>query len=236
MQRTYPTNRKTVISFGASAVIAIGVLWPLISFAGPKAYDLSVLVRESHPVANQNASRSVKSDAKDPPLSSGRFAVTVFGGWMTDNDWEDVFTPWNLDFRDTTLVGVAGSRRIWRYEDKFSLEVEAQAVRYFGDQENWEFNLPVLIRWDQFPWDEKIDTSIAFGLGPSYASEVPDEEVAMDGDSQRWLVYWVAELAVGLPRSNWRGVFRLHHRSGAFGIVADEGGSNVLAVGLRRQF
>ena len=178
----------------------------------------------------------VTADAKKPPDSSGPFAVTVFGGWMTDNDWQDVFTPWNLDFRHATLLGVAGSRRIWRYDDNISFEVEGQVVRYFGKQDNWEFNLPFLVRWAPFPWDDKIDTSIAFGFGPSYASEVPSEEVAREGDSQRWLVYWVFELALGLPDSKWRGVFRLHHRSEAFGIVADEGGANSLVIGVRRQF
>jgi hypothetical protein len=28
-------------------------------------------------------------------------AITVFGGLMTDNDWQDAFAPWALDFRDS---------------------------------------------------------------------------------------------------------------------------------------
>ena len=109
-------------------------------------------------------------------------------------------------------------------------------MRHFGDQDHWEFNLPLIARWEKFSWNDVIDTSVAFGLGPSYASETPKEEVAMDGDSQQWLVYWMFELELGLPGSNWSGTFRLHHRSGAFGIVTDDGGSNVLAVGLKRHF
>ncbi|MBE9544702.1 MAG: hypothetical protein IMF02_09445, partial [Proteobacteria bacterium] len=52
------------------------------------------------------------------------------------------------------------------------------------------------------------------------------------------LVYWFGEIAFGPPDSNWAGVFRIHHRSGAFGLIADrgEGGSNTLAVGLKYRF
>ncbi len=155
---------------------------------------------------------------------------------MTDNRWEEVFTPWKIEFRDSTFAGIAGSRRIWRYDDDISFEIEGQIVRHFGDQDHWELNLPLIVRWETFPWNDIIDTSAAFGLGPSFASAVPKEEIAMDGESQHWLVYWVLELAMGMPETDWKGILRLHHRSGAFGIVAGEGGSNVMAVGLRRQF
>jgi hypothetical protein len=163
-------------------------------------------------------------------------SFTIFGGAMTDNAWEDIFTPGKIEFRDSTLIGFAASRQIWHSNDSLSLGFEGQVVRYFGDQDNWEFNLPLVARWHDFPWDKWLDTSFAFGIGPSYASEIPKEEIARHGDSQRWLVYWFGELEFGLPSSLWSGIFRVHHRSGAWGIVADEGSSNVLVIGLRRQY
>ncbi len=48
-------------------------------------------------------------------------------------------------------------------------------------QDHWEFNLPIVARWEAFPWDDVIDTSLAFGIGPSYASEIPKVEVANGG-------------------------------------------------------
>ncbi len=166
-----------------------------------------------------------------------RNAVTLFGGWLTDNDWEEVFIPGDAEFRDSWLLGLAGSRRFARLGEGLSFELEGQVVRHFGDQTHWEFNLPVIARWETLPWDNVIDTSVAFGIGPSYASETPAEEVAREGESRRWLVYWLAELELGLPgQRDWTALARIHHRSEAFGLIADEGGSNVLAVGLRRRY
>ncbi len=163
-------------------------------------------------------------------------AIAVFGGLVTDNNWEDTLAPWNLDYRESLVAGLAISHRIGRFDHRLSFEIEGQVVRHFGDQDHWEFNLPIVARWEAFPWDDVIDTSLAFGIGPSYASEIPKVEVANGGSSQRWLVYWMAEIEVGPPDKDWSALFRIHHRSGAFGLVADEGGSNALVIGLKQRF
>lgn len=171
------------------------------------------------------------ASAKDRPG-----AITVFGGLMTNNHWEDALAPWTLDFRDSTFVGLAASHGVGRFGRRLGFEIEGQVVRHFGDQDHWEFNLPIIARWKAFPWDEVVDTSIAFGIGPSYASKKPKVEIDNDGDSRRVLVYWMIEIEVGPPDKAWRAILRLHHRSGAFGLVADEGGSNAIVIGLRRRF
>ena len=163
-------------------------------------------------------------------------AIAVFGGLVTNNDWEDASAPWDLDYRESYLAGVAISHRIGRFDHRLGFEIEGQVVRHFGDQNYWEFTLPIVARWEPFPWDEGVDTSLAFGIGPSYASEKPMVEVANDGDSERLLVYWMAEIEVGPPDKDWSAIIRLHHRSGAFGLVADEGGSNALVFGLKQRF
>ncbi len=108
-------------------------------------------------------------------------AIAVFGGIVTDNNWEDTLVPWNLDYRESLVAGLAISHRIGRFDDRLSFEIEGQVVRHFGDQDHWEFNLPIVARWEGFPWDDVIDTSLAFGIGPSYASEIPTVEVANGG-------------------------------------------------------
>ncbi len=139
--------------------------------------------------------------ASAPPLLAQELdphnAVTLFGGWLTDNEWEEVFIPGEAEFRDSWLFGLAASRRIYRLGEGLSFEIEGQVVRHFGDQTHWEFNLPIIARWEAFPWDTVIDTSLAWGIGPSYASETPAAEVAREGESQRWLVYWLGELELG---------------------------------------
>jgi len=69
-----------------------------------------------------------------------------------------------------------------------------------------------------------------------YASEKPKVEVAKEGDSPRWLVYWMVEIGAGPPDKDWNVMFRFHHRSEAYGLVANEGGSNAFVFGLKQRF
>jgi hypothetical protein len=112
----------------------------------------------SPPAAAGEGSDSMKDDPS---------AISVFGGLMTDNKWEDTLAPRTLDFRDSTFVGLAASHRIGRFDHRLGFEIEGQVVRHFGDQDHWEFNLPIVGRWEAFPWDAVVDTSLALGVGPS---------------------------------------------------------------------
>ncbi len=44
------------------------------------------------------------------------------------------------------------------------------------------------------------------------------------------------QLRTGPPGKGRSVIFRLHHRSEAFGLVADEGGSNAMVIGLKQRF
>jgi hypothetical protein len=123
------------------------------------------------------------------------------------------------------------AHRLW------SLELEANVARHFGIQDHFELNAPILtVRWDYFPWDKLLDTSLAYGLGPSYATKLPEYERQKSGDSEQLLLFWHIEAAFGLPESNWSTIFRLHHRSSGYGMFAEKGGSNILTMGLRYEF
>ena len=118
-------------------------------------------------------------------------------------------------------------------------ERELQVARHFGDQDHWETNALLILRWTAFPWDWR--TSLALGEGVSWASEVPaleDELLAAEGGSTRFLNYLLIELTTGLPfTERWNLVGRIHHRSGVFGLYDDvEEGSNFLTLGLRFEF
>lgn len=173
--------------------------------------------------------------AEESASEHRRTALTLFGGQMSDNDWNHIATLNDVDLRDAYIAGVALSRELTNSED-WAIEVEGQVVRHLGTEEHWEFNAALVARWRGFPWSESIPTSVAFGLGPSYATEVPKEEVARSGESARFLIYWVAELEIGPADSAWSGIARLHHRSNAFGLIDENGGSNWLTLGIRRRF
>jgi hypothetical protein len=165
------------------------------------------------------------------------FGLALYGGRLTKEKWEKAISP-EADYSDSTIVVAAGSWAVTRwFDDKLSLELEAQVGKYFGDQDHWEVNLPILgFRWHRFPWDASLATSFAWGIGPSYATRVPEVELETNDDSSRWLIYWFGELTFGPPAADWEVLLRLHHRSDGFGTVADDGGSNAVCAGLRYRF
>ena len=152
--------------------------------------------------------------------------------------WHDIFTqPTELEFADAYLATVALSHVLGRYfDDDLGLEAEGQVVYNFGDQSHWELNALLNARWHRFPWNATVETTLAFGGGLSWATEVPEVEVELEGASEQLLVYWHLEMTFTRPGSRWAGTLRLHHRSGAFGLLADEGGMNALCLGLTRRF
>lgn len=163
------------------------------------------------------------------------YALNIYSGRMSTNHWIDFFQPnGQIHFEDSYLFAATLAKRVGGWEDKASYEIEGQIVKHFHLQTNWEFNALATVRWEAFWWDDFVDTSVAFGLGPSYATDKPEIEIENDGDTSRFLVYWMLELAAALPsHPRIALIARIHHRSDAYGLVADEGGSNALAVGLK---
>jgi phytoene dehydrogenase-like protein len=122
-------------------------------------------------------------------------------------------------------------------EKRFSLGLESNVAKHFGYQDHWEFNLPVLITsWDKFPWEDTVEQSLEFGMGPSMTTELPRTEEEINESSQHLMLYWHLETSFARPGSPWEVLFRLHHRSTAYGVFGEEGGSNALTTGLRYRF
>jgi hypothetical protein len=154
------------------------------------------------------------------------------------NAWHDLIKdPANAEFVDAYVAVAALSKVVGRYrDDHLTLEVEGQVGYNFGDQSHWELNVAAGPRWHHFPWSDVVVTSVAFGLGLSWASEVPEVEVELEGASEQLLIYWNMDVTLRPPHSSWALLLRLHHRSGGFGLVADDGGMNAVALGLRLTF
>ena len=170
-----------------------------------------------------------------PSITSAQdFAVTLYGGRVTNDIWSKSLTP-GVEFADAYIIVGAFTWTAHRFFDRaLSLELEGSIGKYFGDQDNWEFNLPIAAaRWNKFPWNRYVATSFAFGIGPSYATEVPPLEEVINESSQQWLIHWFGELTFGPPQKNWSVALRLHHRSCGFGFVGDHGGLNILTAGIK---
>jgi hypothetical protein len=174
------------------------------------------------------------------PASFGEPALTLYVAKMSSEPgWEDVvLDPVGSAYIGTYLAAaaVSGSYASYR-KDALHLEAEGQVVRYFGQQDHWEFNaVPVVARWRRFSWSERVATSAAFGLGFSYATSLPMIEVALEGESSHFLIYWMMELTAGKPDGRWAASLRLHHRSVGYGLMGEEGGMNALGLGVRYRF
>ena len=166
-------------------------------------------------------------------------ALTGYVGRITTvNAWHDiVLHPNELEFADAYLATVALSHPLRRYhDDDLGLETEGQVVYNFGDQSHWEFNALLAARWYRFPWNNTVETTLSVGGGLSWATEVPEVEVQLEGSSEQLLIYWHLEMTFARPGARWAGTLRLHHRSGGFGLLADDGGMNALCLGLRTRF
>lgn len=170
--------------------------------------------------------------------SGGQRFVSVYAGPYTDNSLpEEIALLQPLDFEDATLVAAAISQVIAEPSENYRWEIEGNFVQWFGDQDHQEIAGLATFRWLSLPWDHWIDSSIAFGNGLSWATEVPAlEELFHPDTGGTQLLYHIAvEIAFELPSiPDWETFVRVHHRSGVFGVFDDvDGGSNVLALGLR---
>lgn len=166
------------------------------------------------------------------------YALNLYGAKMANNNWQDFFSNTDdLDFIDAQMLVMSLAKRVGRHKTLLSYEIEGQLVKHDGIQRHWELNALGTLRWEPFWWDRHLDTSVAFGMGPSFATEKPQAEIRNEGDSQQWMLYWMLELALTWPQQpNVAFITRLHHRSEGYGLVAENGGSNALAFGLKYRF
>lgn len=173
-----------------------------------------------------------------PAWADGGWSLS--GGRFARNDWQDFFIrPGAITYEDANLVILARSWEIARPFRRLSIEVEGQVGKYFGDQDHWELNAVVAGRFHLTRPGGPVRASLAYGLGPSWASTEPPLERKLNdaGETEQLLAYWYLEGELGLRSlGDWTLFTRLHHRSGVFGLLADEGGSNVPTVGVRWHF
>ena len=169
--------------------------------------------------------------------AEGDWGLTVYGARLTDGDLDNTAT-FRFDWEDAYVAVVALSRRFYTYRDLLDFEVEGQVAKHFDEQEHWEFNALGITRWLPFPWDHHLDTSLAMGLGVSYATETPEVEKELHSDTNQFLAYLMFEAAFALPDvPQWEFITRIHHRSGAFGLFNDvTGASNAWGIGFRYNF
>lgn len=102
----------------------------------------------------------------------------------------------------------------------------------------YEINPYFAFRWNRFPWQNFLCTSIALGEGVSYVNRVPYTEQLHSDETKKFLNFLLFEITFALPSCpQFEIVARIHHRSGAFGFYhANNSGSTAVGLAIRYRF
>ncbi|CAH0239182.1 hypothetical protein [Roseomonas sp. CECT 9278] len=178
-------------------------------------------------------------DAPPPPERRDN-GVAIFAGIYSSDVFTDIVaTPWDTRTENIYLVSLSYNRRLTTIFRHLDIEVEGGVGRRFGDNESFEAYAALALRWTEFPWNRHLRTTFAvYPIGPSYVADLSPSEVSKDGRSANWLNYFALELTLAAPSlPQLEVLFRLHHRSGAFGLInGSTNGADFLSVGARFRF
>ena len=182
------------------------------------------------------AGTSRADDGTDRP-----WAVSIFGGPGSDLDLSDTLKHLpSFDNSSDRIAAVALSRELARFDGgALSLDGELMGAHHFGNQRYEEIGAGLYARWHVFPWNDRVLTTMAIGIGPSYTTATPELEFQPgEVHHSRVLNQFNPEITFALPSQPQTALLlRLQHRSGMFGLIdGGWGSSNYLAVGLRQHF
>ena len=166
--------------------------------------------------------------------------IAIMGGIFSPDVFSDiVLSPWDTRTESIYLLSGSYNRRLTTVLNHLDIEVEGGLGRRFGDNNSAEAYAALGLRWRAFPWNDFLTTSFAvYPIGPSYVANLSSAEVSKDGKSANWLNFFSIELTVAAPSMpELEVLFRLHHRSGVFGLInGSTNGADFLSVGARYRF
>lgn len=194
-------------------------------------------------------SSDLKAPLRPADDVGGSWNALLLYGQMTDAALVDVFV-FNFGWADAKLL--SGEVGYTLKEDnafqKFMSPVlnnidVALNVTYQDDPAGDIYVISpfIMARWNKFPWSNTIRTTFGLGGGLSYATDIPSIEIdptEPNGDYRNLLHYIAVEATFALPQhKDWQLVYRLHHRSGVFGLMgADNAGNTAVQIGIRHYF
>jgi hypothetical protein len=174
------------------------------------------------------------------PAVAGDYALTFYSGKYSDDRLGAVLVSKPIDFEDSWFAAAALSRAYAFESPSHQWEIEGQLGKHYRGQTHWEINALAIYRWQRFPWQHRLRTTVAIGDGLSFATRLPPLEEASDTNvgATHMLNYILVEFTFAPPRSaDWSLVVRVHHRSGVYGLFNGvQGGSNIIAAGLKWHF
>lgn len=166
--------------------------------------------------------------------------ATLFAGPLSVKNNSEIFFQGRYGPVKSGLLGFAVGKKMFTIiEDKLDFETEHQFVQHFGQQHHQEFQpIVAVLRWKDFPWNDTVQTTFAFGDGISIASRTPKLEKKARDTHAPVLNHLMAEFTFADPAApEWQGVFRYHHRSGMFCTFSGvRDASTAFTLGVKRFF
>jgi hypothetical protein len=218
------------------AAVLASVLLPLGLFADSRPALATPLVS---PTLDPTAIGPQHAPPAPPPLAAAPMrSVFGYGGFHSDTRLVEIL---RLDIDpQRSFIGAGGmSQRLYRFDHRLDLEAEVLVAKHAGKQHHLEFAGAISLRWNAFPWDHRVNTSMAYGHGPSFATSAPTIEASHERGPRQRLLFMVAEVAMAppnRPEGGWEGLLRVHHRSGVFKLLSSGSGSNFISLGLRYRY
>lgn len=166
------------------------------------------------------------------------WAITLFGAVQATGDMGGTFVSPDFD-KDYSFWALALSRKIHPLTEDIDIEVEGQVLKHMGKQYHEEVNVFLVGRWLTFPWNSYINTTLAIGNGLSYSIKTAKLEERLYGEKTAQLLNGIMfEGTFDLPSyTGWSLVWRVHHRSGVFGLFDGVyGAANAMGIGLKYRF
>jgi hypothetical protein len=183
--------------------------------------------------------------APDPLTNDPQWGVLVFGGVSAGRSplIKLMAMPWTGSYGNDYFVGTALSHRVFQLAPHWLIEAEAGAGYRFKQADSPEAWIGLFLRYDGFPWNNVVYTTVAINTGLSYVEQVSELEKAAGAsrgnpNGSNLLHYLAPEITFASPENrNLELVFRYHHRSGIFGTINGMwGGSNVTTFGIRQRW
>jgi hypothetical protein len=159
-----------------------------------------------------------------------------------DGILRDIATsPWNADWGADTFYGVSYSYRLGRFWRDFAVDIEGGGGYRSGSTNTPELWGALYVRFDGFPWRNRLYTSFGLSTGLDWLNTLPESETGTaaqpEPNTTKILHYFSPEITFALPNHPEHEIaLRYSHRSGIFGTFNGVWeGSNVLMLGYRRR-
>jgi hypothetical protein len=148
-------------------------------------------------------------------------------------------SPSNWQWDNSFILALTLSRPWVEYRGLFSIEPEVGIAKRFGPADGVEGWIALFFRWNYFPWNKYLRTSLGVGIGPSISNDVfPVSGSLQTGKGVHVISYFSPELTLGIPdEPRWDAVVRFHHRSPVWGVLPESAGvAQFWTFGMRFRF